>query len=191
MRKNVNVGQAYSNVVYLFGGLSILLMLQGDRHAASPSKSYYADTLFGVNLVLLSGASFVWHGSNYPPSQYVDLVMMNANIFYFLVRSAAGTALIWLPSLNQDVLCLFLYSVASLAFIYEQCENYRTGFFDAGFPISGRARISNGTINMGVLLSLALLPAVYYLPPLAYMLYASCGSNFLIYFGTFCLVESF
>ena len=64
-------GNTFSNFPYLFGALLILPCAW--RASPSPSPFWVADAMFGAMLLALATLSTIWHASNAPKSQYVDL----------------------------------------------------------------------------------------------------------------------
>lgn len=67
-------GNTYSNFVYFFHSLLVLISVYRDLERGETSDPFWvSDLLFGVMLLILSMLSVLWHASNAPKSQYIDL----------------------------------------------------------------------------------------------------------------------
>jgi hypothetical protein len=137
-------GNSLSNVTYLLSSLCVF---------ASSMKSIFrvSDVLFATMLLSLTVFSTLWHASNAPWSQYVDIWSMDCCILYLIVRyGCLGgqnllTTFFGLESKSSQLIastaCFLLYAaiVASLAKHY--WKQYRQRWLHGGCPFSGRARL--------------------------------------------------
>ena len=83
-------GNVYSNALYLFGALVVLAGCFTGTHAYH--TFWVADAMFGTMLFILALLSVIWHASNAPTSQYIDLWSMDSCIAFLLVRFLALAA---------------------------------------------------------------------------------------------------
>ena len=92
---------SWSNLPYAVVGLFMLF------HAPY-TQWQLCNTLFGAMVFSLSVVSFVWHSTNCPNSQYVDLAVMDSVILYFPVRHSV---MCFHQLAFTDQTCQALYSV--------------------------------------------------------------------------------
>jgi hypothetical protein len=74
-------GNVLSNAIYLYGSCLVLLGSWQLAHTFC-----VPDALFGIMLLILFVLSVIWHASNAPTSQYIDLWSMDSTIAYLIVR---------------------------------------------------------------------------------------------------------
>ena len=139
------MGNTLSNISYLFAALCV-------THTAMATWSNnlycYADTLFGINLLLLSLFSTLWHAANYNKQHYLDLWVMDHAILYLIMRYMAMGLALWVPLIESYVpssLFLFYLITFMVAFKTYICEcwcEYGAGMFDKCFTPSGRRRLT-------------------------------------------------
>jgi hypothetical protein len=106
--------------------------------------------VFGIMLLILAALSVIWHSSNAPDSQYVDLWSMDSCIAYLIVRIASTGVLS--AALHAHVARGFATEVVSLGCaalfgcvvvangLYWR-RNHRERWLHGGCPFSGRARL--------------------------------------------------
>ena len=82
-------------------GCSLDLRLGGFRRQ-TPNPFLVADTIFGVMLLILASLSVIWHASNAPKSQYIDLWSMDSCIAYLIIRCACQGVLVLLIAHVDD-----------------------------------------------------------------------------------------
>lgn len=140
------VGNTYSNILFLFGGLCVLL--------AVPSVLFWvSDAMFGIMLVLLAIFSTLWHSTNAAWTQYPDLWAMEACIIYLILRCACtGLFVIGTKFLSPTALlpplpsiCCLVSALAYAGILIKigktQFSHYMSGKFDEVCPFSARIRM--------------------------------------------------
>jgi len=139
-------GNTLSNGSYLVAALCVARSVCATWHS---NKYAYADALFGLNLMLLTVFSTLWHATNYNKIHYLDLWAMDHAILYLLLRYAAMGCDQLLPPHWQStppgalfVFYVFTFYVAFRNYIGESMCAYGAGMFDKGFPPSGRRRLT-------------------------------------------------
>lgn len=147
-------GNTLSNFVYFYGASCILLSaLEAFLNPVVENMFTLADAIFGAMLLILSIASTIWHGSNAPDSQYVDLWAMDCCIIYLNIRVVfLGFACLFVQLVNTDPSTAKVISGWMCAGIYI-CAIFLSGRFYYGHwksrwlhgrcPFSSRARLSN------------------------------------------------
>ncbi len=152
-------GNTISNLFYLVTGICVThsVWLCSDDTATNPF--YVSDGLFGINLLLLSIFSTIWHSANYNKEHYLDLWAMDHAILYLVFRYVA-IGINWYFEYKQVyrvALGLFIYYIgtfmmAFVRYMNESLSPYGVGMFDKGFPPSGRRRLTkvddNGVPDM-------------------------------------------
>jgi len=160
-----HLGNTMSNWVYLYAGICILI--------SAPSSVFWAaDIVFGVNLILLTICSVIWHSSNAPKSHYVDLWSMDSCIVYLILRNLA-VAILWLVKPHIWVassVCLILYLMAIHFIMIARCGPalaycYGKGPLDLHCEWSGRQRLMAGDLDMTGACLFWGMPAVYMIIP--------------------------
>eukprot|EP00559_Dactyliosolen_fragilissimus_P008541 CAMPEP_0184870310 /NCGR_PEP_ID=MMETSP0580-20130426/37057_1 /TAXON_ID=1118495 /ORGANISM="Dactyliosolen fragilissimus" /LENGTH=406 /DNA_ID=CAMNT_0027372325 /DNA_START=208 /DNA_END=1428 /DNA_ORIENTATION=- len=76
-------GNTLSNILYLFGGLSVL---GGAMQRGLLEPFVVPDAIYGIMLLVLAFSSTAWHGCNPPRIHYVDLWSMEACTIYLAIR---------------------------------------------------------------------------------------------------------
>jgi hypothetical protein len=181
-------GNTLSNFVYFATSTTILHSVASTWGSSSAPYSW-ADGLFGLNLLLLSVFSVVWHGSNYNKEHYLDLWAMDHAILYLILRFAAfgaslalGERWVWVP----PVLFCF-YGATFLASLKNNLEHslspFGEGKYDTHMAVSGRRRLAfvhdDGTPDIGVL-GMCLfggLPVLYLVPAASAMHFSSAAGS--------------
>uniref|UniRef100_A0A7S0FCB9 Uncharacterized protein n=1 Tax=Pyrodinium bahamense TaxID=73915 RepID=A0A7S0FCB9_9DINO len=162
-----HVGNAYSNVAYLFAGLTVLGS-QRTHH----SPLYIPDVCFGLALLALAVASFLWHASNAPKVHYVDLAVMETVISYLQLRYAclAIHRSFRLSVSTEAWLCTALFT-AIVAYQTElSAHRWQAGSMENGFP-TGRSRLAGeGGLPLFEVCLFIATPILYYLVPCMAML---------------------
>lgn len=131
-------GNAFSNVSFLFAGL---VVLQAQFCHGSPL--WVPDTAFGVALVALASASFLWHASSSPVAHYPDLAVMETVISYLEVRSfcAIFRHRRWLGELSESLACSLLFTGIAAYQIQVNVSRWLSHSFHQAFP-TGRSRLA-------------------------------------------------
>ena len=197
-------GNTLSNATYLLASLCVLASCY--YHSSTTSSSFifwWADLQFGIMLFLLTLSSCLWHGSNGPWTQYVDIWAMECCILYLIVRNVFGLGLlvVLLQHTNMDLewakqvvggVCAVVYGIAIVMIAQLGLEWYQKGYLHGHCPFSVRAQllgisnIQNGGSSSGHvdcrIMDVALfasMPVLYYAAPLAVqiMLLKSFGSH--------------
>ena len=123
----------------------------------------WSDGLFGLNLVLLSIFSTLWHAANYNKEHYLDLWAMDHAILYLIFRFiAVGLGEHWKNSENNDkinkmsttiapigLFCFYGVSflvIALSGYLQQVRKPTGQGIFDQGFSPSGRRRLVKTTV---------------------------------------------
>lgn len=175
-------GNTLSNATYLLGSLCILASVTYNTSQAF----WWADLLFGIMLLILAVSSFLWHGSNGPWTQYVDIWSMDCCILYLIVRNVCMGLLAFLvhytgSSLNVAKIvaggvCALIYGALIISIGRNNYQSwYLKGYLHGRCPFSGRARLL-GISNLGGkgqkdtsvvgLAVFAAMPVIYYSAPL-------------------------
>eukprot|EP01048_Picozoa_sp_COSAG05_P016753 COSAG05_NODE_2198_length_3410_cov_5.345213_3_plen_449_part_00 len=141
-------GNCYSNILYLFAGVIVLMSSWQQREAYA---FCVADAIFGVMLVMLAAMSVIWHASNCPASHYVDLWSMDSCIAYLIIRLACLGAFVFLhttlgmgastSSTTAAVICTGLYLLLIFKKAKHQYAGYQSGYLDGCCPFSCRNRL--------------------------------------------------
>jgi len=171
-------GNTYSNCMYFFTSTCILLSV---FNSSVMNPFWTSDVLFGILLMILAALSVIWHASNAPKSQYIDLWSMDSCICYLMLRLFGMTALVLIkayPILASAVPHILLLSYISLIrkIGLIQYRNFKRGFLDAGCPFSTRALLEgvnrvnhHGTVNHYMLTTnfciVIGMPIIYLLVP--------------------------
>jgi len=177
-----HLGNTYSNVFYLFGGLCVVVSAS---QGTDLTPFWLSDALFGVCLVTLSFASIGWHSCSYSKFQYVDLILMDACIFYLIVRLAFMIAFFsmqghaWVGMVPWSCAAFYVL-VIYLIMLGRPSLKYLWGIgpYDQKCPFSGRSQLSKKAITMtdGVLFLLAPVLYTCIVPPMACYLMGTTGS---------------
>ena len=134
-------GNVLSNFFYLYGSMCVL----ASSTTADDSTRLFrqSDLLFGVMLFILGILSIIWHASNAPKSQYIDLWSMDSCIGYLLLRFVcmAVVSLNWISSSAASTLCLGLYLLLIAANGRHQLNWSAKKFLEKGCVFSGRHRL--------------------------------------------------
>jgi hypothetical protein len=111
---------------------------------------FWCWSVFGVMLLALAVLSVVWHSSNAPNAQYIDLWSMDSCIAYLIVRITSTGAVSTLQAASvsrhtaEDVgawCCAILYlSLVCTNALYWRA-NHRARWLHGACPFSGRARL--------------------------------------------------
>lgn len=146
---------ALSNVTFFFTGLLIMqsaIFPSVNNSNNTPNIFWLSDAMFGIMVFILSIASTLWHASNAPWTQYVDLWSMDGSIFYLNTRSACfGGMLVCnkYTTMSQESaqtwasgICVLLYSIIILILGRVQWKLFQDGCMHGKCPISGRARLA-------------------------------------------------
>lgn len=142
-------GNTLSNAPYLLASLCVLASCY--RHS-SLSLLWWADLQFGIMLFLLAITSCLWHGSNGPWTQYVDIWSMNCCIPYLVVRNLCGLGLLKalveyttvelaLAKQVTSLVCAVIYGVMIVTMGHTHFRWYQTGYLHGNCPFSVRARL--------------------------------------------------
>ena len=140
-------GNCYSNVLYLFTGLVVLRSAWQQR---AINFMAVADAMFGVMLLILALLSVIWHASNAPKSQYIDLWSMDSCIAYLIVRIAClgmRSTCIYLGASEHtsmqvaSVSCAVLYGLLVANNARHQWASHKAAYLDGGCPFSSRHRL--------------------------------------------------
>ena len=153
-------GNVYSNALYLYAAVLIPQAVWAPADAAMRQPFWMADSIFAAMLLLLALLSTIWHASNAPKSQYIDLWAMDSCIVYLIVRMACLGALASLhaASLCADTAaapgsftidcdaaagagCAALYALLILVIGRKQLADSRARFLEGGCPFAGRNRL--------------------------------------------------
>jgi hypothetical protein len=137
-------GNTLSNVTYLLSSLSVLM--------ASPKSVFWmSDILFGLMLLILSVFSTLWHASNAPWSQYVDIWSMDCCILYLIVRyGCLGGQRVLVTVIGLDpiisqrlagLVCLLIFGLVVLWLGILHWKRYQRRWLHGGCPFSARARL--------------------------------------------------
>ena len=177
-------GNTLSNATYLLASLCVLASCY--YHATL--LFWWADLLFGIMLLVLAISSCLWHGSNGPWTQYVDIWAMDACILYLIVRSVGGLGLLAVlvqyttmdPEWAQPVagsVCAAIYGGIIVKLAQRNLDWYQRGYLHGHCPFSVRARLlgtsnlhgSTGHVDcrMVDVALFASMPVIYYAAPLA------------------------
>ena len=129
----------------------MLSSAQQQRHAF-----WLADACFAVMLLILGVLSVIWHASNAPKSQYIDLWSMDCSIAFLIVRIfCTGGAVFFGPKHTEQIalVCAGLFSLVILSNGWHHYNNYCRRWLDAGCPFAGRTRllfeVRAGPVTMG------------------------------------------
>ena len=165
-------GNVYSNWPYLYAGLAVLGGAATTLSSSSaPSPTFWLpDCMFAVILLGLAALSVIWHSSNAPTSQYIDLWTMESAIAYLIVRFVAlGACSLLGPdwATASALGCAAIYGLAIYANGRQQYRAYQAGFLHGGCPYSGRARLRQGDMNVAGVCAFAGMPVGYMLLPVA------------------------
>ena len=181
-------GNTYSNILYLFGALVIApsAWSAGYPPRSHPSLFQVADAMFGGMLLALATLSTIWHASNAPKSQYIDLWAMDSCIAFLIVRMAcigllctmvaAGVANATAHAVAATT-CALLFAAVITLNATKQIADSRAGLLDGGCPFAGRRRLQ-GRSPLGpvVVAEAALflgLPILFMLLPFVVQVYAA------------------
>lgn len=189
-------GNTLSNATYLFAAGCILASSLSNRD----NSFWMADVLFGVMLLVLFISSVLWHGTNAPWTQYVDLWSMDSCILYLILRNACfGGQRILLKFLSDDSFqpiggyaCVFFYAWVILRLAKWQFSHFHKGYLHGGCSFSVRNRVMGTSdvwgqghqdIDMSVICGYAALPVFYAaLPTLVNLvLFRSTGSTLAVH----------
>jgi hypothetical protein len=137
-------GNTLSNVTYLLSSLFVLT-------SALKSVFWMSDSLFGVMLLLLSVFSTLWHASNAPWTQYVDIWSMDCCILYLIVRyGCLGGQCVLVtvmgidPSISQRLagaVCFLIFGFVVILLGNMHWKRYQIRWLHGGCPFSARARL--------------------------------------------------
>ena len=167
-------GNALSNAVYFFGALLILLSASrslqllperfclpcnhSDRYSGSTFLIF--DVLFGLDLLILSIASTLWHGSNSTLSHYIDLWSMDCCIISVPIRNITYAALVisikvmrWDPAHAKFImrwLSALSYLVVILLYGRFYYKLWKKKWLHGPCPLSTRARLSGTSDIFGM-----------------------------------------
>jgi hypothetical protein len=153
------MGNTLSNVSYLFTALVVCDSAWNWSANDNGNNNIYhlADKLFGINLILLSFFSTLWHSTNYNKEHYLDLWAMDHAILYLIMRYVAIGINVLLPipviisnyipisisiPLNLFLFYSITFIIAYKSYISESLCDYGAGMFDKSFPPSGRRRLT-------------------------------------------------
>jgi hypothetical protein len=109
-----------------------------------------ADAMFGVMLLALAVSSVIWHASNAPKSQYIDLWSMDSCILYLILRIAClgmKSTCTYLgvsdraSAQTASITCAMLYGLLLARNAAHQWKSHQTGYLDGGCPFSMRNRV--------------------------------------------------
>ena len=144
-------GNTYSNSLYLYGALIIPSSAWRARDGDMWDAFWLADVMFGVMLFFLALLSTIWHASNAPKSQYIDLWAMDTCIAFLIVRITCAGGLTLLvtfagmpaatASLIMGVACALLFGLISFLNASKQLADSHKGFLDGGCPFSARSML--------------------------------------------------
>eukprot|EP01006_Ploeotia_vitrea_P007145 TRINITY_DN16150_c0_g1_i1.p1 TRINITY_DN16150_c0_g1~~TRINITY_DN16150_c0_g1_i1.p1 ORF type:complete len:287 (-),score=29.00 TRINITY_DN16150_c0_g1_i1:109-969(-) len=175
-----HVGNTYSNIVYLFAGICVLLScclgVTTDA-AGEPTTTgggggvfWLPDAVFGVMLMLLGLFSVLWHSSNAPKSHYPDLFTMDACIAYLIIRNAAMVLL----ALSSSVSCAMYVCLGLYIFFLTRISRFRLGngyyMFNSGpwdycCRFSGRRRLTDNDMDINGVCLFSAMPCFYMVIP--------------------------
>lgn len=168
-------GNVYSNALYLFGGL---VVLAGCFTGSLAHHTFWvADAMFGAMLVILAVLSVVWHSSNSPTSQYLDLWSMDSCIAFLIVRFVALAAAShksspvarWFGVKDAAVAswgCVVLFGGVVVKNGTLQYASFTQRRLHGSCPFSGRRKLHNNA-QLGVtrICAFACLPFYYMILP--------------------------
>ena len=183
-------GNCYSNILYLFAGLVVLL---STWQQWATNSFAVADTMFGVMLLILATLSVIWHASNAPKSQYIDLWSMDSCIAYLIVRITCLGVLSVCAYLGASkatsaqvapASCAVMFGALIAKEAHKQWLSHKAEYLDGGCPFSSRNRLlgrggSRGSLVkkppsvFGVCIFLG-MPVVYMVIPTVVM---ACGTG--------------
>ena len=164
-------GNTYSNFLYLFTGIMVLL--------AAPGTAFWMpDAMFGAMLVLLSVFSVVWHACSGAKTHYPDLWAMESCIVYLILR-ACCIALLWYrgaagwvaPVVTATVYGGLIYAIGLFRLGPGLAHLSGPGPFDNGLLVSGRRRLlnrgrpDNRDLGTGGVCLFLGMPALYFILP--------------------------
>ncbi|KAG7357237.1 hypothetical protein IV203_001925 [Nitzschia inconspicua] len=137
-------GNTLSNVTYLLSSLCIF-------DSSLRSAYWMSDLIFAVMLLVLAVFSTLWHASNAPWSQYVDIWSMDCCILYLIVRYgclASQTVLTTLLGTESRIsqqlstsVCVLIYSTIVVGLGKSHSDKYQKRWLHGNCPFSGRARL--------------------------------------------------
>jgi len=123
------VGNSYSNFLYLW--MSLVILLHYETNIA-------ADTVFGINLFILAISSTAWHGTHIRMVQYIDLWSMENVILYLLIRFPCR---LLFDRPEKDLICVTIYSLYSILNAQRHIAFYQNQYLHTIAPIAGRTRL--------------------------------------------------
>ena len=138
-------GNVYSNALYLFGACCVLLPIVQPAEDAAHNPFWLGDAMFGVMLLVLAVLSVVWHSSNAPTSQYIDLWSMDSCIAYLIVRICCLGALAATPAAADAAAsaCAGLFALVIAFNARHWGSRYEERWLHGGCPFAGRTRLQN------------------------------------------------
>ena len=139
-------GNVYSNALYLFGACCVLLPIaQPSEGHAAHNPFWLGDAMFGVMLLVLAALSVVWHSSNAPTSQYIDLWSMDSCIAYLIVRICCLGGLALTPAAPDAAAsaCAGLFALVIAFNARHWGSRYEERWLHGGCPFAGRTRLQN------------------------------------------------
>ena len=159
-------GNTYSNVLYLFAGLCVLVSTLGPSSAGAGTAFWLPDAIYGAVVVCLAVCSTGWHATNRPFFHYPDLFFMECAILYHIIRVPCTAA-------ASPTGCLVLYLAAIALNGKHKWGWYTAGHLDHACPFAGRYRIfhngqeGNEDLGVGGICVFAMLPVLYLIIPCA------------------------
>ena len=154
------VGNCYSNGVYLFTSFVVSFSAWQQHDQRVPNAMACADAMFGAMLFALAVSSVIWHASNAPKSQYIDLWSMDSCIAYLILRiaclgvKAACTQLGVSDRASMQVAsisCAVLYALVVVRNARHQWASHQMEYLDGACPFSLRNRLLGRGGNRGSL----------------------------------------
>lgn len=144
-------GNCYSNAIYLFTSLVVSFSAYQQHEQHVPNAMACADAMFGVMLFALAVSSVIWHASNAPKSQYIDLWSMDSCIVYLILRiSCLGMKVACCSQLGvgdraskevTSISCAALYALVVARNARHQWASHKMEYLDGGCPFSLRNRL--------------------------------------------------
>ena len=143
-------GNCYSNASYLFTSLVVSLSAWQQHKQGVWNSMAFADAMFGVMLLALAVSSVIWHASNAPKSQYIDLWSMDSCILYLILRIAClgmKSTCTYLGASDRacaqtaSITCAMMYGLLLARNAAHQWKSHKTGYLDGGCPFSMRNRV--------------------------------------------------
>lgn len=169
-----------SNANFLLSSLAVACSLWGSNTTAATNIFWLADAEFAVMLLLLAIFSTLWHASNAPWVQYLDIWSMDCCILYLIIRYVCLGGVCFLheqsglsletAQLTGATSCFVLYTSVIVMLGHSQGNLFQQGYLHGNCHFSSRSRLmgvsnifgkGHKDVSVGTVCAFAALPVFY------------------------------